>query len=313
LIPHRADSRQIAYHHRLLHGRRVVDGMGSEKKDKSYGLDPEAQAQAQPAPEPASPSKAKSKPGLPLEGESKPPQEPEPEPPPPEDPAVIRALDVCPNCGSPLGGVDSVVCLRCGFDLKTLKVIKTETGGAAVPAEEKPKETPILSGPGMGDLWLPAALAGVCLVLLALGYLSGAGGLVTVPEGQEVASIGARMVALLKMLLRTMVLALAGLGGLTALASVLSARLGDVKLAAVRMLGIMAAVALLGFFDLNSASLEWTMESLGQAVAFMALSMALFRFSARDAATLLGVTVIAVVVVLLLSALVQWAITPGSG
>ncbi|MHC4273527.1 MAG: hypothetical protein ACYSUR_07640, partial [Planctomycetota bacterium] len=120
-----------------------------------------------------------------------------------------------------------------------------------------------------------------------------------------------RAVGLLKMLVKTAVLALAGFGGLFVLAHMVSAQLGDAKLAAVRMLGITAAIGLLAFFSLKSAGAEWTVESVTQALAFLGLTMVMFRLSVRDAATLLGITLIAVVLLLLVSAAVLWAVVPG--
>ncbi|MHC4978658.1 MAG: hypothetical protein ACYTGT_06485 [Planctomycetota bacterium] len=257
--------------------------MTAEKKDKQYDLEPH-----EPDPERAPEAAPKA-----------------PKPPDIEEPPAVAALDVCPNCGSPLGGVDIVVCMRCGFDMKSLKVIETETKGTAKPAAEE--EQPVLSEPGTGDYWLPWAMAGAGLGLLAIGYLWGAGGLF---GGEEAVGFGARAVGLLKMLVKTAVLALAGFGGLHALAHMVSAQLGDAKLAAVRMLGITAAIGLLAFFNLKSAGAEWTVESVTQALAFLGLTMLLFRLSVRDAATLLGVTIIAVVLLLLVSAAVQWAIIP---
>ncbi|MHC4101313.1 MAG: hypothetical protein ACYSW1_10610 [Planctomycetota bacterium] len=231
--------------------------MTAEKKDKQYDLEPH-----EPDPERAPEAAPKA-----------------PKPPDIEEPPAVAALDVCPNCGSPLGGVDIVVCMRCGFDMKSLKVIETETKGTAKPAAEE--EQPVLSEPGTGDYWLPWAMAGAGLGLLAIGYLWGAGGLFA---GEEAVGFGARAVGLLKMLVKTA--------------------------AAVRMLGITAAIGLLAFFNLKSAGAEWTVESVTQALAFLGLTMLLFRLSVRDAATLLGVTIIAVVLLLLVSAAVQWAIIP---
>jgi hypothetical protein len=256
--------------------------MTAEKKDKQYDLDPH-----EPDAEPASEA---------------------PPPPAPAEPPAVAALDVCPNCGSPLGGVDIVVCMRCGFDMKALKVIETDTKGTAKPAEQE--EQPVLSEPGTGDYWLPWALTGAGLGLLAIGYLWGAGGLFS---GEEAVGFGARAVGLLKMLVKTAVVALAGLGGLYALTHMLNAKLGDARLAAVRMLGITSAIGLLSFFSLTSPAAEWTIESVTQALAYLGLTMLLFRLSVRDAATLLGITVVAVVLLLLLSAAVQWAVVPAGG
>ncbi|MHC4769238.1 MAG: hypothetical protein ACYTEI_11065 [Planctomycetota bacterium] len=258
--------------------------MTAEKKDKQYGLEPK-----EPDPEPASEAAPKA-----------------PKPPNIEEPPAVAALDVCPNCGSPLGGVDIIVCMRCGFDMKALKVIETDTK-ATVAAKSDEEEQPVLSEPGTGDYWLPWAMTGAGLGLLAIGYLWGAGGLF---GGEEAVGFGAKAVGLLKMLVKTAVLALAGFGGLYALTHMLKAQLGDAKLAAVRMLGIMAAIGLLAFFNLQSAAAEWTIESVTQALAYLGLTMVLFRLSARDAATLLGVTIVVVVLLLLVSAAVQWAVVP---
>ena len=115
---------------------------------------------------------------------------------------------------------------------------------------------------------------------------------------------------LLNVLFRTTVLSLAGLGGLFVVAHMLHKPLGDVKLAAVRMRGIVAAIALLRFVNVESAAWEWTFELASQAIAFIGLVMAMFRLSVRDAATVLGVTVLAVVGLLMVSKLVLWAVLP---
>jgi hypothetical protein len=252
--------------------------MGSDKKDKSYGIEPEGDAKG--------------------DAEAGDALEPEPE--------AIQALDVCPNCSSPLGGVDVVVCLRCGFDMKALKVIETDTKGTARPAESD-EEKGVLSGPGLGDLWLPLAMAGIGLGLLLVGYLFGSSALF---GGDEAVGFGDRAMGLLKMLVKTAVLTLAGFGGLYALAQMVNKQVGDAQLALARVLGIMGAAGLLTFFNIENAVVEWTIEAVTQALAFLGLSMVLFRLSIRDAATLLGVTVMAVVILLLVSALVLWAVVP---
>jgi hypothetical protein len=269
--------------------------MASEKKDKSYPIEPEDDADVVEPPPQTPPA---GSPGTEADAAEAP------------EPASIQALDVCPNCGSPLGGVDVVVCLRCGFDMKSLKVIETETGETAGPKPQpEQEESPVLSEPGIGDFWLPLAMAVGGLLVLAAGYLWGSAGLF---GGEEAVGLGGRAIGLLKMLLKTAVLTLSGLGGLYALAHMVSSRVGDARLALIRMLGIMVAIGLLAFFNVNSAALEWTIESVTQALAFLGLSMVLFRLGVRDAATLLGVTLIAVVGLLLVSALVLWSVVPGN-
>lgn len=273
--------------------------MSEDKVDKSYGLDP---ADAEP-PEPPEPPE-----------HPEPPESPEPQDPP--EPSAVKALDVCPNCGSPMGGADAVVCLRCGFDLKSLKVIKVNTGETVEP-EPEPDEPDEPAAPlcerGRADPGLPIAMAVGGLGLLALGYLFGAAGLVEAVEGVEgetagfFATWGGRLGGLIKMLVRTGALSLAGLGGLSVLAHMLNTRIGNVKLAAVRMLGIFAVIGLLTFFNADSQTLEGAVELVCLALAFVGLATALFRLTVRDAATLMGLIAFAVIGLLLLSALVMWA------
>ena len=275
--------------------------MNAKKPDKSYDLEPAAQAK------PDQPTEADPEAQLPQDK-----AQDEPVPEVPREPSAIKALDICPNCGSPLGGVDAVVCLRCGFDLKTLKVIKVETGETTVPESDEPEQTAPLSVPGAGDLWLPSAMAVVGLVVLGIGYLSGAPGLfdAAATTGEEAVGFAKRMEGLVGMLVRTGVLTLAGFGGLSVLAHMLDTRLGGVKLAAVRMLGISAAIGLVAFFNVDSIFFEVTIEAVCQAVAFVGLAMVLLGLTTRDAATLMGLTVFAMIGLLLLSAMVLWSAGP---
>ncbi len=223
-----------------------------------------------------------------------------------QEPSSIRALDVCPNCGSPLGGIDAVVCLRCGFDLKTLKVIKVVTGEAAAPeAEAEEEEEPeLLTEPGRGELWLPGSLAAGALGLLSVCYLAGWGGLF---GAEETAGFGVRVAGLVKMATRTATWTLAGVGGLYVLAHMLTARLGDVKLAATRVLAIVGVVSLAALISIPSQALEWSVQLALQAGGFVGLSMAFFGLNVRDASTLLGVAFMSVVALVLISAAVLWA------
>lgn len=224
----------------------------------------------------------------------------------------VKALDTCPNCGASMAATDTLLCLRCGFDLKTLKVIKTVTGEAAKVEqdeqdEQEDEEAPPISAPGRGELWLPGAVAIASLLILSIGYLSAARGLFT---DADAIGVGWRLMGLLNVAASTAVLTFAGLGGLFVVATILQRPLGDVKLAAARMLGIVAAIALLRFVNVEIAAWEWTFELASQAVAFIGLAMAMFRLSVRDAATVLGVTVLAVVGLLMVSKLVLWAVLP---
>ena len=266
--------------------------MEKKRGKNSYGLDPEDDTEATPPPE----------------------EVPEAGGEPPESESgftaaatgpYVKTLDVCPNCGANLPSSDSLVCLRCGFNLKTLKVMATDTGEAAAEPAEKEKAPP-LCRMGMGDLWLPSGVAIGSLLVLSVGYLAGWSGLL----GEEPVNMGVRGIGLLMMLIRTAVLATAGLGALFTLANILSVRFGDLKLAVARMFGIVAAMSLATIFGAGAPALEWTLEILLQSAAFVGLAMAFFRMSVRDAATLLGVMIVAVACLLVVSALVMWSVLP---
>ena len=220
----------------------------------------------------------------------------------PASSSSVKALDVCPNCGAAMPGADTLVCMRCGFDLKRLKVVETATG--EIEAEPEEKEPEPLSPSGRGDLWLPGALAAGSLLLLSIGYLFGSEGLL----GPE-ASGGDRVSGVIKVLVRTAMVAASGLGGLAVLANVGERPLGDLKQAAVRMLGIVSVVTLATFFHAQAAPVEWTIEIILQAGAFMALAVGLYGLNARNAATLLGLTVVTVAAFLLMSWFVVWSLT----
>ncbi len=272
--------------------------MSEEKPDRSYGLDPADEEEPLPA--------ATDAPAETLPEQTNTAEDDQPAPDPPAESSHIKSLDVCPNCASPLGGADAVVCLRCGFDMKTLKVIKIETGETAPPDADEPAQAEPLCVPGVGGVGLPAAMAGVSLVVLAVGYLFGARGLFAV-TADEAVGFSARVGGLIGMLVQTGGLALAGMGGLSVLAHMLDRRFGDLRLAAVRLLGIFAALGLLRFFNLESLALERTMEAIFQAVIFVGLASVLFRLSIRDAATLMGVTVFSVIILLVVSVMVLWS------
>ncbi len=231
----------------------------------------------------------------------------------------VKALDVCPNCGANMAtGV--VVCLRCGYDLKSLKVLKTVSGGtveATEPEEaeeaEEAEAQPPLCEAGRGDLWLPASVAIVCGLLLAIGYLMGADGLypATGEAGERVAAtpgFGARFVDLIQFLCLMAILAACGFGALAVLARLLERALGDLKLASVRIVGAVTAARLVTFVDIAVPSLEWVVEGLLQMVVFFLLARFLLRLTARDGLVLTVVTVVMFVAVWLGAWLVTWAV-----
>ncbi len=222
-------------------------------------------------------------------------------------------IEVCPNCGAPLPGDETLVCLRCGFNLKTLKVIQTATG-ETTESEEAVVEVPPVSGPGQGGLLLPQIMAAASALVISVGYLSGAEGLFI---GDTNPGFWERVVGLVGGLLLIALWSAAGLGGLGFLARfVVLRKLGDLRLAAVRMLAITATMRLLAFIDppQDPILLKWLellLEFIGQAAVFVGLAMYFYVLNVRNA-LFTGIAAILMVLALLaVSAASMGILLPG--
>lgn len=219
----------------------------------------------------------------------------------------------CPNCGAPMRGDDTLLCLRCGYDLKSMSVVETvaaddPTAGAATEAVA----VPAITRPGAGGLRLPGAMAVLAAVAMIVGYLAGARGLfpalVEAADGPA-PTIGwdlrfefaARFPVLLA--LWTM----CGVGALGALAWLFGREFGDVRLAVVRMVGIMAVARTVSFLDLGWPIAEFIAEAVGQSAVFVVLAAILFRLKLKEAGILLALCIGAFVVLSLGAHLIAWA------
>ncbi len=192
---------------------------------------------------------------------------------------------ICPKCLAPLPGKDSLVCLRCGFDLKSLKVISTAVGVTDETDDEEDEEAGPVVRPGRGGVSLPAAVAGIAGLLLVLGHLFGVRGLFPGIEPEAVTA-SVRFMELLRFAVRFGVFAGTGLLSLVQLARLLETTLGDVRLAIVRVLAIVATALLVSFIHIQFRGLEWTIEAVLGAGLFLVLSVVWFSLSWRDAADL---------------------------
>lgn len=214
----------------------------------------------------------------------------------------IKDLDTCPNCGASMGSTGEIVCMRCGFDLKTMKQVKVQTGVVEVEHEgSMPDGTPAelrkplvtAAGPmgGLGGTRLPLIVAGSCALVLLIAYLAGVRG-VFLPNPEKELTFGMKTMGALRMLITSGMLTLCGLGSLWFLSFLLSMRLGDWALAAARMLGIVMVMQLVTLMNFSGNGLEWTIESILQAGVFAGLSILAFGIKPKDTPTLLGGTVI---------------------
>lgn len=216
----------------------------------------------------------------------------------------VKELDTCPNCGGSMRGGDQIVCMRCGFDLNSMKVISTATaatapsakpkhGKAAAEAEDEPAPREPLTTPGIGDFWLPGAIAAVGAIVLIIAYLAGA---VAVFPALEEAALTTETALEIGFMQRVQGLGqeailwgiwwMCGIGALLILTAVLGMRLGDGVLASMRMLGIVAAMRVTTLIGFANNAAEFIVEAVLSLAIFAGLSIALFRLKPRDAAWL---------------------------
>ncbi|UCD74110.1 MAG: ribosomal protein L32 [Phycisphaerales bacterium] len=226
----------------------------------------------------------------------------------------VKDLDVCPNCGEPMRGSSTLVCMRCGFDMKTMTVVKTELG--EIDEEELAVEKPPLCTAGRGDLWLPGAAAVISVLVLLIAYLIGydalfapsdqAAGAATaaaeIESGAESAPKAAadgiafplRMRSLARFVAITIFWTACGLASLLALSKLTERPFGDVKLALVRTAAVMTTMALVGLigFGDDYYNLELATEVILRAALAFSVAMLLFSLNPRETATAGGVTLI---------------------
>lgn len=288
------------------------------KKPPPYPLQPDddtSAGSAQPRPPQHGP-RVDPAPGVepvPLETADERPAEMEPPVGPPSAEAEaaessVKALDVCPNCGAGMRTSGTLVCMRCGFDLKSLRVIETVTGESTevAPDDESPPVRAPISPGDPDELWLPAGIGGLGIVVLGVGYLAGAAGLFGAGD-EALATIGAadRLWGLLRFVLLAAMLTACGLGGLYVVARLLETTIGDLKLAALRMAAAVLTARLCTFLRFDGRTVEWVVETAGQAAIFLAVSMLLFRMNRRNT-LILGVATAIIFAVMWLGA---WIVT----
>jgi len=160
----------------------------------------------------------------------------------------------------------------------------------------------------MGGFVLPEIIAALAGVILAAGYFVGSRGLFA---GSEEIPVLLRMTEMLRCVLRIAVLTTCSLGALLALSHLLKRPLGDVRLGAVRLLGIVVAIQLFLFIHLpKHPGWEWTIELILQLAAYLGLAMLMLRLTIRQAAMVVGITSLAIVALLLVTNSVTWSILP---
>jgi len=203
----------------------------------------------------------------------------------------VKALDVCPNCGSPMPGADTLVCLRCGYDLKSMRVIEPELG--EIEADDGRDRRPTLSKSGMGDLWLPSAVAVFSLVIMLIAFFSGYPSLFPFLE-EEVENIDTwmRLQGVLGYISRQVVWIVCGIGVLALIARTDKKQLGDFLLTLLRMVAVTTVMSLPTLINFSSDSGEMSLEYAIRPIVAVALLMFFYRLTIRDAAMAAGGAVI---------------------
>jgi len=231
-----------------------------------------------------------------------------PAPPPaavPADAGEVSDLDVCPSCGAKLRGDATVLCLRCGFDLKTLKTVETETGVIETPAEAATASTPIVRAYWADRVVLPV-VAGLAALALIIAMSAGHPSVYRAVE-PDVALTGAeRFQYVLRFPILVVLWCVCGIGGVLIGGWLTGRPPGEVRSMVVRLLTIVVLARLVTFIDLPNAILEFGVELLGQAIVFVLLTMLLFRLRIRAAAILVGVQALLFVALYALAHLVAW-------
>ncbi|MHC5114536.1 MAG: hypothetical protein ACYTGP_08935 [Planctomycetota bacterium] len=220
----------------------------------------------------------------------------------------VSALDVCPSCGAPLRGADSLLCVRCGYDLRTLSQVETDTSTPKEP-EPEPDVDPIVP-PGRGALWLPGVLVVGGLGVMAWGLLSGQPGLFHLAvEEDAVAEVAweQRWKGLARLPVLVMLWSACGVAALGVTAWISARPFGDLGLAAARVAGIVSVASLARFVDLPSRVLEFPIETAGAALAYFVLTLLLFRVTPREAGACVALTAVGFFVLTVATHFVAWS------
>jgi len=213
----------------------------------------------------------------------------------------------CPHCGAPMPGEETVVCLRCGFDLHAMEhrtTVTEPTGQSAEQTETMLEEEQLapISAPGRGGLWLPATLAVVTASILVIGFLAGARGLFITMSIDETITWPIRLVELLRFMINAILAGGCIAGALVFVAYVEERPVGRWDLLFARLAGIVFTMRLAMFIDVPDwTAVEWMIEACIRLVVFIGLSHVLFAIRWSRSALVAGIAVLLYVIVRVLA------------
>lgn len=220
--------------------------------------------------------------------------------------------DVCPSCSAPMPGAGDLVCIRCGFDQRTLETIDTKESVTETAADED--DQPAMPGKPIAarsalDPWLGLAVFVAAVGLLTSAHAMGWRGVTPradVAGGYEAVTIGTVIMAGLKRIALTVIWSICGVGGLIVAAHILTRPITSLTTAWSRMLAVVGVGMLARLIWLPQWA-EGAVElvvGLGLATAAMVV---LFRLAPRNAGIVL-VTGLGFAIILHVSSwMVVWA------
>jgi hypothetical protein len=239
--------------------------------------------------------------------------EPEPDPPAGRTSLTVSRPESCPNCGQPLPNDDSIVCVKCGFDLRTVEIRTTAVG----PAVEAPPPPRPLTRDGI-SFRVTAITAAVAVAIMLIAYLSGAAGLFPRQEGLFLGAdykfnlarpqAWARLFGLLSFIGQRAIFFLATYAAIAVQSHLKSAPMGNRTVAAAHIACIVCISGLLLLIALPHPGIEAAIELLGQAAIGALGLMTLFRFRPAEAVITLGITILALIILIGGAHLIAWIV-----
>jgi hypothetical protein len=219
----------------------------------------------------------------------------------------------CPSCGGDVKPT-AVICLNCGYNLKTGQAVKTLTGNVPAPPDPRPGMLTALGKPSatakaleerqddaasneLFDLYLPAGMIALGVIVVfcrayfaqTFGAFGGAaGGIIT-----ATVAVGATLLVSVPLLL----------AGLMAAAKIGGIGFGPIHLAVFKLMAISLGPSAIA--DMIAVFLTWTVDETGWAAGMFALFAKIGLYWALIAALFsldLGETLLTVIVIYF----VQW-------
>jgi hypothetical protein len=230
-------------------------------------------------------------------------------------PLLASRPENCPNCGKPLPDDESVVCVSCGYDLRSVQVRPTIVGPAVETEPERPK-LPLVRERLHWKVM--AGIAGAAILVMVIAFLAGAPGLFPRHDGKFADPSGAytssrpvggdRVAAAIRYLGLQGILIGAGVVALFVHGHLRSAPVGDRRAAVAAIAAIMGVASLLNLIALPHGGLEHGLEFFGQCGAAALGFMICFRIRPVDAVVTAGVAVLALLFTIGAAHFVVWIV-----